>query len=80
MEQVLDNNPPYQPYVPEYSLRIDYENRSLFSSPPPNVKSAGQTLEMIAYLKIDRKYWLKAVRATNLKRQQDDKSISSQTV
>ena len=32
---------------------------------------------MIAYLKIDRKYWLKAVKATHFKRQQGDKSKSN---
>ena len=70
MDEVLQNNPPYRPYVPEYSLKIDYTDRCLFSSSTSFAGIKGPAVEMIVYLKIDRNYWLNAVRATNLKRQQ----------
>ena len=70
MEEVLKNKPVYRPYKPEYSLKIDYSDRSLFSSLSPVAGDKGSMIELIAFLKIDRKYWLNAVRATNLKRQQ----------
>ncbi len=59
-QQVLNNEPTYKSYVPEYSLKIDYS--SYWNDEPDNSNS------LLVYLKIDRSTWLNAVKATQLKK------------
>jgi hypothetical protein len=56
---VIENAPEYEPYTPEFSLKIDYDH--LF-------QAVDDTLKILLYLKIDRNTWLQAVKATYFKR------------
>lgn len=58
-EQVLENNLEHTPYVPEFSLKIDLNSQFELNS---------DKFSNLIFLKIDRTTWLRAVKATNLKR------------
>jgi hypothetical protein len=60
VDQILKNTPPYKPYIPEYSLKIDYKNYYVLN----------QHFSALVYLKIDRQTWLNAVNSTYVKRMQ----------
>ena len=60
VDQVLKNIPPYKPYVPEFSLKIDYKNYYVLN----------QHFSSLVYLKINRQTWLNAVNSTYVKRMQ----------
>ena len=58
LEQVIENKLPYQPYVPEFSLKIDETSQSREDS--------------FTFLIISREIWLSAVKSTYVKRSQLD--------
>lgn len=63
VDEVLEKIPYKEPYLPEFSLKVDNTNR--FSAPIGNNK-----LNLIMYLKIDRKTWLNAIKSTYFKKTQ----------
>lgn len=60
IEQVINNSPEYMPYIPEFSLKIDYSNQFVMNT----------NFSSLIYLKIERKTWINAVRASYFKRKQ----------
>jgi hypothetical protein len=61
-KQVLNNDPAYKSYVPEYSLKVDYDSYWKSESVENDFCFS------LVYLKIDRMAWLNAVKATQLKK------------
>lgn len=68
LEQVLNNDPVYKPYIPEFSLKIDYKNYCSDSSKQNDYPT-------VMYLKIDRNLWLNAINTTRLKRNAQSQTL-----
>ena len=68
VKQVIDNDPPYTPYTPEFSLKIDYKSQFDFNANNGNgTHNNNSNYACLTYLKINRSAWLNAVKSTQFK-------------
>ena len=62
LNEIIENKPVYKPYMPEYSLKINY--RTYYS----DSKGRQDEYQYVLFLKIERSLWLNALNTTQLKR------------
>ena len=75
VDEIVNNTRVYKPYLPEFSLKINYKNYYYSHS-----KMKSNKYQYATYLKIDRSLWLNAINTTKIKRSAQQQHVLTENL